>query len=194
MLSLAVVLPSRRDERKARSREAILSTARELIAAGGLAATSTQKVALAAGLSHGALFVHFPRREDLLAALVAAFAADFEAGLGPPAASLDAELALQLERLAAQETLYTRLLAEETSLPAPARESLRALERALSARVAAAFAADRARLGLRALSPRLVAAAWLAMLQRALLRGETGAALPEWGGEIRRFLLELVAP
>ena len=52
----------------ARSREAILSTARELIAAGGLAATSTQKVALAAGLSHGAFFVHFPRREDLLAA------------------------------------------------------------------------------------------------------------------------------
>lgn len=186
-------MPSRRDERKARSREAILSTARELIAAGGLAATSTQKVALAAGLSHGALFVHFPRREDLLAALVAAFAADFEADLGPPAAGLDAELALQLERLGAQETLYTRLLAEETALPAPARESLRALERALAARVAAAFAADRPRLGLRALSPRLVAAAWLAMLQRALLRGETGAALPEWGGEIRRFLLELVA-
>lgn len=186
-------MPSRREERKARSREAILSTARELIAAGGLAATSTQKVALAAGLSHGALFVHFPRREDLLAALVAGFAADFEAGLGAPAASLDAELALQLERLAAQETLYTRLLAEETSLPAPARESLRALERALAARVAAAFAADRPRLGLRTLSPRLVAAAWLAMLQRALLRGEAGAALPEWGSEIRRFLLELVA-
>ncbi|MBM4116371.1 TetR/AcrR family transcriptional regulator [bacterium] len=193
MLSLAVALPSRRDERRARSREAILSTARELIAAGGLAATSTQKVALAAGLSHGALFVHFPRREDLLAALVGGLAAHFEAGLGPPPSSLATELALQLERLAAQEKLYARLLAEETALPASARESLRALERVLSARVAAAFAADRPRLGLRPLSPRLVAAAWLAMLQRALLRGETGAALPEWGGEIRRFLLELVA-
>ncbi len=193
MLSLAVVLPIRRDERKARSREAILSTARELIAAGGLAATSTQKVALAAGLSHGAFFFHFPRREDLLSALTAALAADFEAGLGLPAPSLEAELALQLERLATAEKLYTRLLAEETALPAPARESLRSLERVLAARVAAAFAADRPRLGLRPLSPRLVAAAWLALVQRALLRGEPGAALPEWGGEIRRFILELVA-
>ncbi len=192
MLSLAVVLPSRRDERKARSREAILSTARELIAAGGLAATSTQKVALAAGLSHGALFVHFPRRDDLLAAVTAAFAADFEAGLGPPAPSLEAELALQLERLAAGEPLYSHLLGEEIALPSAAREALRALERSLSARVAAAFAADRTRLGLRPLSPRLVAATWLALVQRALMRGEAGAALPEWGGEIRRFILELV--
>ena len=186
-------MPSRRDERKARSREAILSTARELIAAGGLAATSTQKVALAAGLSHGALFVHFPRREDLLVAVAAAFAADVEAGLGQPAFSLEAELALQLERLAAGEPLYARLLAEEIALPVAAREALRALERSLSARVAAAFAADRPRLGLRPLSPRLVAAAWLALVQRALLRGEAGTALPEWGGEIRRFILELVA-
>jgi AcrR family transcriptional regulator len=190
---MAGALPSRRDERKARSREAILSTARELIAVGGLTATSTQKVALAAGLSHGALFLHFPRREDLLSAVATAFAADFEASLGPAGPSLEAELTLQLERLAAAETLYTRLLAEETALPAPAREALRALERALVARVAAAFAADRPQLGLRQLSPRLVAAAWLALVQRALLRGETGAALPEWGGEIRRFILELVA-
>ena len=190
----AVAVSSRRDERRARSRAAILNAAREQIAAGGLAATSTQQVALAAGLSHGALFVHFPRREDLLIAVLDAFAADYRAALGPPTPALEAELDRQLEALAPQETLYAQLLGAEATLPTAARDALRALERDLAGRVAAVFAADRSGGGLRALSPRLVGATWLALLQRALLRGESGAALPTWGPEIRAFLLAVVAP
>jgi AcrR family transcriptional regulator len=184
---------SRRDERRARSRAAILNAAREQIAAGGLAATSTQQVALAAGLSHGALFVHFPRREDLLVAVLNAFAADYRAALGPPSASLEAELDRQLEALAPLEMLYAQLLGAEATLPGAARAALRALERELAGRVAAIFAAERGPRRLRALSPRLVGATWLALLQRAVLRGEPGASLPAWGPEIRAFLLDVVA-
>lgn len=186
-------MSSRREERRARSRAAILNAAREQIAAGGLAATSTQQVALAAGLSHGALFVHFPRREHLLSAVLNAFAADYRAALGPPTDSLELELDRQLEALAPLEALYAQLLGAEASLPGAARDALRALERNLAGRVAAVFAAERGRRGLRALSPRLVGAVWLALLQRALVRGEPGAALPAWGPEIRGFLLAMVA-
>lgn len=57
-----------------------------LLARRGLASASTADVARAAGVSHGALFRHFPRKPDLLAAAV-------EANLAALVAGFDDELA-----------------------------------------------------------------------------------------------------
>jgi AcrR family transcriptional regulator len=75
-----------------RTRQALVQAAINQLAAGGAAATTTTRVAREAGVSQGALFRHFPTKNDLLEAatiqvlgdlfdefegsLVAAFAAD----------------------------------------------------------------------------------------------------------------------
>jgi AcrR family transcriptional regulator len=185
---------SRRDERKTRTRAGVLASARECFSREGPAATSTQRVSSAAGVSHGTLFLHFPRREELIDAVVTEFAADLRARLEPPAASLAEELDAQLRLLAVDEQLYSRLLSEEFALPEAARGELRSLEGLLTGRVAAAYGADRDRGELRALPPRLLAATWLSLIQTLLRKGEHLPVLLLKGPEIRQYCLELVRP
>lgn len=191
-------MSSRRDERKARTRRAVLAAARTCFAEGGLAATSTQAVSAAAGISHGTLFLHFPRREQLIDQVVADLSAEIAAELEAPVLRLEAELDLQLRVILHEERLLAHLLREEAVLPKAARERLAELDRRLVQRLAAAYVAERGRLGLRALTPRLVGATWLALVQRVLRQGEADSrgfsALARWGPEIRAHLLDLVAP
>jgi AcrR family transcriptional regulator len=52
------------------SREAIMDAAQRLFADGGYAATSTMKIAAAAGVPHGLVFYYFPTKRDLLLTVV----------------------------------------------------------------------------------------------------------------------------
>jgi AcrR family transcriptional regulator len=61
---------TQRQEQKAETRQRILDEAARLFAEGGFAGTRTADVAAATGLSHGAVFVHFPTREALLLEVV----------------------------------------------------------------------------------------------------------------------------
>ncbi len=185
---------SRRDERKARTRAGVLASARECFSREGPAATSTQKVSAAAGVSHGTLFLHFPSRDDLIAAVVADFAADLRSRLAPPAPTLADELEALLRLLAEDELLYSRLLREQFTLPEAARLELSSLETLLMGRVATAYEADRDQGGLRSLSPRLLAATWLSLIQSLLRRDESSPVLLRMGAEIRRYCLDLVEP
>jgi AcrR family transcriptional regulator len=60
-------------------RETLIATALELLDAGGREAVNVREAARRAGVSPGAPFRHFPDRAALLAALMAAIAAEFRA-------------------------------------------------------------------------------------------------------------------
>lgn len=60
---------STRTERAASTRLALVSAARELFAERGFAATSTNDVVEAAGVTRGALYHHFPTKESLFEAV-----------------------------------------------------------------------------------------------------------------------------
>lgn len=62
-----------RKEQKKQTREKLLNTAFEVFSENGLLDTTTADVAKAAGVSHGSLFLHFPSREQLIAAVVEEF-------------------------------------------------------------------------------------------------------------------------
>jgi len=148
---------------------------------------------VAAGVSHGTIFLHYPSRESLIEAVVRRFVDELLERLGPAASSLDDELAAQLRHLGEVETLYGHLLREEFALSEPARRALASLEGVLTGRVATLIEADGARR--RGLAPRLVAASWIALLQGILRRSEPGAVgprLPLRGPEIRQFCLKLI--
>lgn len=60
------------DERRTATRQALLAAARDLFAQKGYAATATPEIALAAGVTRGALYHHFADKLALFAAVVAA--------------------------------------------------------------------------------------------------------------------------
>ncbi len=185
---------SRRDERKARTRAGILASARECFSREGPVAVSTQRVSMAAGISHGTFFLHFPRRDDLVMAVVADFSAALRSRLAPPAPSLADEFEAQLHLLAEDELLHACLVREEFALPAAGREELMSLEGVLGARIAAAYGADHAQGKLRSLPPRLLAATWNSLIMGLLRRSEGQPVLLLRGPEIRQYCLALTRP
>lgn len=64
-------MPQERETRSAIRREQVLSAARALFCAHGYAATSTRRIAEAAGITEGLVFHYFPTKEDLLLAVAA---------------------------------------------------------------------------------------------------------------------------
>jgi AcrR family transcriptional regulator len=117
---------SQRAEQKARTRQRILEEARRCFADKGIATTTTADIARAARVSHGAIFVHFKTRDELLTAVAQTFAREltdrlYSVGLagGPLRQALEAHL----EVLARHEDLYRRFATETTALPDEARVS-----------------------------------------------------------------------
>ncbi len=170
-----------------------MKAARELISRGGPAATSTQAVAVAAGVSHGTIFLHFPRREALLTALVEEWASALHARLQDKVASLESELDGQLALLMEVETLYAILLKDESLLPPAARNALRSIDETLITRLVNALGSESESHPLRPLPPRLFAETWLALVQRAMRRDTaTASGLSARGAEIKAYSLDLL--
>lgn len=105
---------------KQKTRERILEKAIAYVGAKGFLAFDTAGIAREAGLSHGALFSHFPRREDLLIAVIRAVSEKMTAAMDKsirhtsgPRSVLEAQL-----RIASQyEDLFCHLIAQVRYLP-----------------------------------------------------------------------------
>jgi AcrR family transcriptional regulator len=68
--------------RSVRTREKLVDAARSALVELGLSNAPTSLIAQRAGVSHGALFKHFPTKNDLLIAVVQAILADLVVGFG----------------------------------------------------------------------------------------------------------------
>ena len=126
---------NRRTLDKTSTRENIISTARKLVGERGFAAVTTAEIARAAGLSHGAIFVHFPTREALIDALVEDFAARTGTRLQELAGrgkGLKPLLAAHLAAIRENEPFYTAIVRERTLLPRAAQNTFIAFQSALS--------------------------------------------------------------
>jgi AcrR family transcriptional regulator len=127
--------PTQRQLQKEQTAARIVASARQLFAARGVMATPTADIASAAAISHGAVFVHFPTRDDLLIALVDQFGRDLAAEIKTEPGS-EASLRTTLERhlttLERHEDLYARLVMEGPLLPERVRVGLTMLQSAVS--------------------------------------------------------------
>ena len=124
-----------RAEQKAATRESIVAAAKRLFSEKGLLATTTAEVAREAGVSHGALFVHFPSREDLQEEVIArvgtgiARAVHDSAGGG---STLENVLRSHLRAIGAEEAFYARLLIEAPMLGMAARSAVVGVQSAVA--------------------------------------------------------------
>jgi AcrR family transcriptional regulator len=170
--SLSVHSSNRRQLQKEQTAARILASARDLFAARGVLATPTADIASAAAISHGAVFVHFPTRDDLLIALVDQFGRDLAAEI-KTAVGAEASLRTTLERhlttLEQHEDLYARLIAEGPLLPERVRAGLAILQSAVSYELHRAAAIE-ARAGtVRDIPQHLLFNTWIGLVHHYLI-------------------------
>lgn len=116
-----------RERQKLATRETILAAAQELFGRKGLLETTTAEIARSAGVSHGTLFLHFPRREDLQREVIGrvgeriagALHDAVEAGSG-----LSDILRSHLAAIASEEAFYRQLVIAAPLLGREARAAL----------------------------------------------------------------------
>lgn len=119
-------MPSKRQLQKEITRKRIIETAYHVYSEQGFNAT-TATIAREAGLSHGAIFVHFPSLEDLMTCLIEEFGLLLASELHrlvEANKSMEELLNIYLDVLSKHEQFYSRLITERSRLPKEVRLTL----------------------------------------------------------------------
>jgi AcrR family transcriptional regulator len=124
-----------RQQHKDRTRSLLMATARRHFAREGVGQARTADIAASARVAHGTLFVHFPTREDLVAAVVEDFGKRVagrihelaDEGLG-----VKDLLTAHLNGLQEFEPLYSRLVTEGPALPRGVQDAMTSIQSAIS--------------------------------------------------------------
>ncbi len=191
----------KRAERKALTRQTILEAAAGLFEDRGVLAVKTAEIARAAGVSHGTVFVHFPTREDLVAAVISLRANALMAHIHAAAEASDGlrgVLEAHLAGLAEHERFYAHLVAESPSLPPYARHTLLGIQAAISHHIHRAAAPAVAAGELRAVSMHLLFNSWIGLVHHYLVNRDLFApdasVLAEHGPALIDHTMALLAP
>jgi AcrR family transcriptional regulator len=179
-----------RTRQRTDTRQKVLEAARRVFETRGFAGARTQDVAEAAGVSHGSVFVHFRTREALIAAVVDSAILDAEAVTRrqlKTAGAVEDVLRGHLEGLAQHEDIYTRIVAERSSLPKLVQGRITEIHSALSSHLLDALEANGLKTGLK-VEPYFAFNTWLALIQYYLLNRDlfapSGSVLTSRGEEI----------
>ncbi len=119
-------MPSKRLLQKENTRKKIIETAYQVYSELGFNAT-TATIAKEAGVSHGAIFVHFPSLDELMTSLIEEFGAGLILelhSLVETNKSMEELLNTYLDILIKHEKFYTRLITERSRLPEEVRITL----------------------------------------------------------------------
>ncbi len=191
----------KRSERKAQTRTRLLETAAELFSVHGVLAVKTAAITKTAGVSHGTLFVHFPTREDLVAAVISLRARDVMDRIHRAAEGsegLRGVLEAHLAGLGEHERFYAHLVAESPSLPPYARHTLLGIQAAISHHLRRAAEPAMAAGELRDVPMHLLFNTWIGLVHHYLVNRDLfvpeGSVLAEHGPTLIDHYLALLAP
>lgn len=130
---------SLRQQQKQKTRESILQTAIQVFRTDGFLNGKTEEIARAAGVAHGTIFVHFPKREDLLVGAVnavAGVAADETRKSLRTAHSVAGVLTAHVAAIRRDEEIFVHLARESFALPDRARAAVVEINSAVSTHLA----------------------------------------------------------
>ncbi len=191
----------RRGARKVRSRESLVRATRDLVRKQGFVGLKTADVARAAGLSHGALFVHFPTRDALIQEAIRRLTealTDRLASLIGEGHDLRQVLEAHLACLAEHEELYRRLLIEMPMLPEAVGLTWLGFQSAVSHHVAQAVHEERSRGALRPMAPHLLFNTWIGLVHHYCLNRDLFApgqsVFERRGAMLVGHFMTLIAP
>ena len=171
-----------------------------LFARKGIAETSTADIAKTIGMSHGVIFLHFPKRDDLVIAVIDEFArrlsTEFHNALAREM-SVRALLEAHLLVLAEFEPFYARLVSEAPLLPAKVRGTLLMLQAYVSRQLFVAVERERAAGRARAFPRPLLFNTWIGLVHHYLVNRDVFAqgtsVITEMGETLIDHFLSLVA-
>lgn len=178
-----------REQQKKVTRAKILAVATRLCRQQGFLALRTLDVARAAGLAHGSVFVHFPTRDELLAAVIEGMATAMLSDIHQKVeaeAGVEAVLAGHLAGLAAVEDLYAWLVREQGGLPVGPADALAGVFSTLSWHLAQAAARERHDGRLKDLPDHFLFNCWIGLVHHYLVnrdRFAPGASVLERRGQ-----------
>ncbi len=124
-----------RQEQKSNTRAAILEAACRVFSEKGIAAARMSDIAQAAGLSHGAVFVHFNTQDELIGEVVYEYAGRIARRthqLAEASGSMVDLLRAHLAAIGEFEPFYTRLVIERRQLPPAAAAGWVAIQSVVS--------------------------------------------------------------
>jgi AcrR family transcriptional regulator len=190
-----------RREQKVVTRDRLVNAAMALFARKGIVNTTTADIARSIRMSHGVVFLHFPKRDDLVIAVIdefgrrlnSEFRRAFEQDLG-----LRAVLQAHLRVLAEFEPFYARLVTEAPMLPPKVRSTLMLLHAAVSYELFQALERERKAGRARKLPRPLLFNTWIGLVHHYLVNRDvftTGdSVIAEHGEELVNHFMTLVKP
>jgi AcrR family transcriptional regulator len=188
-----------RQKQKIATRGRLVNAAMALFARKGIAQTTTADIAKSIRMSHGNVFVHFPKRDDLVIAVIDEFgrrlAVEFrqvlEEDLG-----LRAVLRAHLRVLAEFEPFYARLVTEAPMLPPKVRSTLLMLHAAVSYRLFLALERERKLGRARKIERALLFNTWIGLVHHYLVNRDMFAngdsVIAEHGESLVQHFMTLV--
>lgn len=199
--STIAAVPRPRARQKQRTRAQLIRAAFQRFSSKGVAATTTAEIAKAARVSHGALFLHFPTRDDLVAAVIGEYAGRIVQRIhelvGRGAGVRDV-LAAHLEGLSEHEAFYARLVAEGPILPPYARTTQLGLQSVISHHLALAAESEARSRRIRSVPLHLLFNTWLGLVHHYLINRDLFApgesVLLRCGDELLNHYMGLLAP
>jgi len=128
----------RRIEQKEKTRRNLIRTSLNVFSNKGITSTNTAELAKYAHVSHGTIFLHFPKRDDLIFAVMNEFgdqlASKFEES-SKNSKGIAGILKAHLQSLAEFEDFYTHLIKEISYLPDKVKSRLFILQSSISHRI-----------------------------------------------------------
>ncbi|MBC8062447.1 MAG: TetR/AcrR family transcriptional regulator [Clostridiaceae bacterium] len=129
------MIESQRQKQKIQTKEHLIDVAFNQFAKDGLTTTRTSDIAIAAKVSHGTVFAHFPTREILLDAVIEEFGLRITNRLHELVSvncGIKELLEAHLKGISEYEDFYTRLVSEVRLLNESARNSLIVIQSTIS--------------------------------------------------------------
>ena len=188
-----------RQEQKAATRDRLVNAAMALFARKGIVQTTTADIARSIRMSHGVVFLHFPKRDDLVIAVIDEFgrrlAVEFRQALEQDL-GLRAVLQAHLRVLAEFEPFYARLVIEAPLLPPKVRSTLLMLHAAVSQRLFLALERERKAGRARRFERPLLFNTWIGLVHHYLVNRDMFAAgdsvIAEQGDTLVQHFMTLV--
>ena len=190
-------MKTKRQIQKEATRELILDTAYQVYADEGFGAT-TNKIAKAANVSHGTVFVHFPTVEDLIICLLERFGSEINEQLhilSEKDESLETFLAAHINVLICYEDFYKRLISEINSLPQEAKYVFINIQSVVSFHLNQMIERDQEKKAIKEIPMHIIFNSWLGLIHYYLTNNylfTAGSVLTEHKDELILNYMKLI--
>ena len=194
------MVESVRQERKSRTRSLLITAALAHFARDGLTLARTADIAASAGVSHGTVFVHFPTREDLMAAAIEELGVRVTRRiheLAEKGTGVRELLEAHVEGLTEFEPFYARLVKEECVLPTRAENTLVLIQSSISFHLSRAVERGMAAGTIRKMPFHLFFNTWIGLVHHYVTHAASFApgksVLARYGGQLVEHYMTLIS-